>query len=439
MAILSMLLAVSEPTGMWETIIKAFEGALGNYILAILLLTVIIRIIWAPIDLLNRRQNAKMMASQAKMQPELDKLTKKYEGNPQLLNQKKNELYKKYNKGSMGGCLFMLVFMGLNLALFLTLWTGINTMSSFKIYENYSNLKNDYVNCLVLADEYMETNPTAEENIFRDLTGLKFVISGQGEEKVISLYREETQILAPIAYRTDFSIADDEATEDVNEAVTSNSYIKGLIEKYITTETPIVLVEEVKNEETGEVITAGLTFPAAFQSVAMDVVEAKYVQTQDKFLWIENIWIADSPLQNSVFDYNSFVKSVGAGNIDKDEEVIYNAFMTQLRTDKGRANGYFILALLCVGVSFLTMYLSTRRKKGEPKVQGGKAMQIIMPIIVGVFALFYSSVFALYMVTGQIISALLMPLQNLILRKWNDHDDKKKEDKVEVVEYSRKF
>ena len=96
MAVLSMLL-LAEPSGFWENIIKAFEGFTNNYVLAIILLTVIIRIIWAPIDTLNKRMSQKMTAVQAKMQPELDKINKKYANDPKLLKQKQNELYSKYH------------------------------------------------------------------------------------------------------------------------------------------------------------------------------------------------------------------------------------------------------------------------------------------------------------------------------------------------------
>lgn len=68
-------------------------------------------------------------------------------------------------------------------------------------------------------------------------------------------------------------------------------------------------------------------------------------------------------------------------------------------------------------------------------------MMFIMPIILGVFALFYNAVFAVYMFISQVISALLIPLQNLILDKWQKHSEKKKKDKEPVVEvdYRRKF
>ena len=136
MAVLSMLLS-AQPSGFWENIIKAFEGFTNNYVLAIILLTVIIRIIWAPIDTLNKRMSQKMAAVQTKMQPELEKINKKYANDPRLLKQKQNEIYSKYNGKSMGSCLFMLLFLALNITIFFTLFAGLNNMASFKINQSY--------------------------------------------------------------------------------------------------------------------------------------------------------------------------------------------------------------------------------------------------------------------------------------------------------------
>lgn len=66
-------------------------------------------------------------------------------------------------------------------------------------------------------------------------------------------------------------------------------------------------------------------------------------------------------------------------------------------------------------------------------------MQIIVPILLGIFALFYNSVFSIYMLTGQIVSAILTPLQYLVIDAINNRKNKKTDDKNPVVEYSRKF
>lgn len=437
MAILSTLLAVSEPSGMWQSIIKAFEGFTNNYVLAIILLTVIIRIIWAPIDTVNKRMSQKMAANQAKLQPELEKLKAKYANNPQLLKQKQNELYSKNNTNSVGSCVFMLIFIGLNLAIFLTLWQGLNSMSVYKTSESYENLKYEYVNCLDITNNYILENG---DEVFKDFSDLTFEIS----DNTITLKKGDVELFSQ-EYRKDFSVTDGEEV-----VTTNNQYILNLINTYISKSSveaeqgkyigDKLLIEKVEDEN-GEIEVAELTLSSAIQNVAMRAVEVKYEETKDNFLWIQNLWIADSPLQNSIFEYDAFIASVGKDNYEENEKEIYNSFMIELRNDKGRVNGYFILPILCVIATFLTMWLSTRKKKGDatPSQPGGKMTKIIMTLIFGLFAVFYSSIFAIYMLTGQIISALLIPLQNLILDKWNNHSNKKKKDKVEVVEYSRKF
>ena len=68
MAILSTLLAVSEPTGFWETIIRAFDKVCNNYVLAVIFLTVVIRVIWAIVDTYskyNQQKNERYSAEDA--------------------------------------------------------------------------------------------------------------------------------------------------------------------------------------------------------------------------------------------------------------------------------------------------------------------------------------------------------------------------------------
>lgn len=443
MAILSNLLSVAPPNGMWEIIIRAFEGFTSNYILAIILLTLIIRLIWAPVDTLNRRMSQKTTANQQKMMPELNKIREKYKQNPQLLKQKENELYKKYNTGTVGSCLFMLVFMGLNLAIFLTLWTGLNNMAAYKIDQNYENLKYDYANVLVLTDKYITDNGNEEFKDYQNLKvvledgeeGKQLVLKKVGQEEALATYPYQTKEDLSKLFKEDAPLGEGETIEN-----TANQYIISLIQKYKLSDDPL-----------GEDLTLG----QAVQAVAIDYVGQRYDATQEGFLWIKNIWVADSPLQKSMFTYSEFKSKVGTNNLDTvrmypdseedkttREEFIFTSFMEDLRAEKNQVNGYFILTILCVLITFLSMWLSTRRRKGQPDVPqaGGKAMKIIMPIIFGTFAIFYNSVFAIYMATSQLISTALLPLQMLIVDKWQAHSEKKKEQqKVEVVDYRRKF
>lgn len=86
---------------------KFFEKSLfkiyifiGNFGLAIIFFTLLIKLILLP---LNLKQD-KSMRDMKKIQPDVEKLKEKYKENPQELNKKTMELYKKYNVNPFGGC-----------------------------------------------------------------------------------------------------------------------------------------------------------------------------------------------------------------------------------------------------------------------------------------------------------------------------------------------
>lgn len=459
MAILSTLLQVTEPSGVWITIIKAFEGFCNNYVLAVILLTVIIRLIWAPMDTLNKKMTSKMTLMQEKMKPEMDKLHKKYGHDPKLLKQKQNELYQKNNTSSIGSCLFMLVFMALNMAIFFTLFSGLNAMAVYKINSTYENLKYEYANSLSITKEYLgDFTDNTKLAKFENYQNLSFerIIDGEGEEQkeYIVLYEivgEEKTELIKKEYKYDFStkgmVKDEETGEEVEKVTeTTNQYLIKIINDIFANgedKKEIVVGQKEVTNENGEISIEDLYLSEAYQASVMKLISNTYLQTKNSFLWIDNIWVTDTPFQKSVFDFNKYQSQVGKANIEEGEDIVYNSFMTDLSNDYGRVNGYLILPILIVLASLLSMFLATYKRKKDRMVPnapqpGGRAMKIIMPVILGMFALFYNSVFSIYMLVGQLISAMLMPLENLIVNKWNNRTRNKQEKKVEV-EYSRKF
>ena len=90
----------------------------GSYGLAIILLTVVIKMILYP---LTAKQIQSMKAMQI-LQPKLKKLQEKYKDNPQLMQQKLAALYKDAGVNPLAGCLPMLIqmpiLMGMYYALF---------------------------------------------------------------------------------------------------------------------------------------------------------------------------------------------------------------------------------------------------------------------------------------------------------------------------------
>lgn len=470
MAFITGLLSVSQPTGVWESIIKAFEAGVGSYILAIVLITLIIKIIWAPFETINKKINKKNMRIQATLQPELEKIKARYGTDRNLLNQKTQELYKKHNYSMMGSCLFMLVFLALNLTIFFTLFAGINSMADYKISQQYDYLKYNYANVLNLTDIVYEANNDDNElndieGYFENYNDLKFeVIDGQIIAKLSS--GEE---IVRTEHKTDFSYTSDQNQTDENGniitdettgeplkiVISSDQAIYNLVTKFVSPQPKLNENGEQIKDENGNVVyeeryVGGQTILDVTVKQAVDEFSSKFIVKQyenspesSNFLWIENYWIADSPLKNSIFTYDQFVSEIGSNNVSEYEKTIYDSFMVSLNDQVGRVNGYFILAILSVAVSMLAIWIGniTTRKKGEPKAKapGSKVMMIVMPLIMGIFAIFYNSVFAIYMVTSQVIGVALTPLENLIINKWDAHQEKKEEEKRKsVVEYRRK-
>lgn len=486
MAILSNLLSVKEPSGFWITIIKAFESGMGSYILAIILLTIVIRLILSVFDTANKFNTQNMTAMQSKMQPELEKINKKYANQPQLLQQKQNELQRKYmGKNYFGSCGIMLVVMILNMVILFTLFAGLNTMSSYKNSVSYDNIKYTYANCLNVTDAFIEDVDgkfdlvaefdTKEERqaVFADYEKLSIVIRNQNyipeggaeelTKKVVDLvYTNEgvdntlytVDFKDEKAFTTTEVIPAENPEDEDKEIEVTNKNIIALIQKYIP------VYEEGEEQGSKEVVIGqydvegengieqkNLYLSDAVQAMAMKEVVKVYDNTKESFLWIENIWIADSPLNQSIVSYSTLESQIGKKNLEEGEKTIYDAFMLDLRDARSKANGYFIIPILVVAVAVLSTYLTNyynRRKnakKGLPPVkQNAKWVSIIIPALLGIFALFYNSVFAIYLLTGQIVNTALLVPELMIVDHFIDKKNKKQEEKTTVtVDYARKF
>lgn len=186
----------------------------------------------------------------------------------------------------------------------------------------------------------------------------------------------------------------------------------------------------IENEETKNGVLA----------IANENVAKKHKEIKESFLWIDNIWIADSPFQNSIPSFDSFA---GTAKLTKDQKTdeykqMYEQIMNPLRETNGRANGYFILLILCAGLSFLNQWLMMKKQKQEnPQAPANKAMLVIMPIFMGIFTLFYTTMFALYLVSSQVVSIALTPLINLISDKCDKRQQAKKDDKLSLKRMER--
>jgi len=102
-------------------ILKYLYSIVGNYGLAIILLTFLIRLIFYPLTY----KSFKSMKEMAKLQPQLKELQIKYKGKPELLNKATMELYKKHKVNPLGGCLPILIQIPVFIALYNVLLNAI--------------------------------------------------------------------------------------------------------------------------------------------------------------------------------------------------------------------------------------------------------------------------------------------------------------------------
>ncbi|QGJ71376.1 Membrane protein insertase YidC [Planctomycetales bacterium 10988] len=100
------------------------NGYIGNYGLAIILMTICVRLLMHPLTRYQTMQMQKMQATQKKIQPQLKRLQDKYKNDPAALQQAQMALYREHNVinfGCLSGCMVVLLQMPIFFALFTAL------------------------------------------------------------------------------------------------------------------------------------------------------------------------------------------------------------------------------------------------------------------------------------------------------------------------------
>lgn len=101
----------------------------GSYALTIIVFTVALKLLTLPMDIYQRKEMRKMQEHQ----PELTKIQKRYQSNPQVAQKKMSEYRKKHAISQFSGCLPMIV----SLFVFGIFLNGMNTWGDYKNIELY--------------------------------------------------------------------------------------------------------------------------------------------------------------------------------------------------------------------------------------------------------------------------------------------------------------
>ena len=157
-----------------------------------------------------------------------------------------------------------------------------------------------------------------------------------------------------------------------------------------------------------------------------------------KFLWIHNIFVSDSwkegvPNYLVVTGQEGFAMSKITGVMKDEYELVMGKVIGADLAGYGSGakwNGLLLLPVFSIVLSFLSQKLLTKSQGTPPPSPNGKSgdsmqanmkmMQYFMPIMIGVFALFYSAAFALYTFTSSfvaIVFQLIFALVGKILDK----------------------
>ncbi len=174
---------------------------------------------------------------------------------------------------------------------------------------------------------------------------------------------------------------------------------------------------------------------ASYVSLSQDEVLSKYLEIKDSWLWIKNIWIADKATNNEILSYSSY-KSLTGDNV---EETQYNIVMKKLidgENNTNNVNGYYILPILVLLLSFVSQWISRKMLQGKntnnQNVQQpgfAKIMMFILPFTMLIFTLNSSAIFSIYILINSLVSTIITPIITVICNKIED----KREEKVKQI------
>ncbi len=356
---------VSEPTHFMAkfmiTINNALGGGVASFGWTVVLFTVILRLILSPLDIwqkvISRRNNKAM----ERMKPQLEALQARYADDKQRLQQEQMALYKKEKYSTMGMCLPTIV----TFVVFFVVFAGFRQMVGYQFAKDYKECVKAYNTSIA---EQIEANKDAD------------YIEDNGDGK--------------------WDIDDIKKTQEGKDFYT----------------------EAQKNA----------------QQAVYNVYYSEDQVTIRSFLWIKNIFVSDNWAQ-AVPDFATVTGQKGMATskltgitIDEYNDVMADVLGTGGYGKDGKWNGLLILPILSIALSFISTKLLSGSQaqppappqdaqgegaeKAQSQQQTMKMMQYVMPIMMGVFALFYSGAFALYMFTSSLCAILFQLTFNLIAK-----------------------
>jgi len=167
-------------------------------------------------------------------------------------------------------------------------------------------------------------------------------------------------------------------------------------------------------------------------SAAEQAVSVRFEELRQGFLLTHNIFMPDN-WSNRVPEAGTFY-GTGMGRLgipmpeDGDGFPEYNRVMDALLTEQNTGwNGYLVLPAFALALAFISskfmkppappQMLGQSEQQAKASKSQQKMMQYMMPIMMGVFPLFWSAAFALYIVTNSLLTTVFGFAYNMITKK----------------------
>lgn len=413
------LAAQPWPTGdVWGNIIQWLTNGFGGKIaIAIIVLTILLKIVMLPLDFWQKYNTRKMSTAQALMKDELDDIKKKY-SDPNEVNQKTMEVYKKHNFKPTSGCLPMIIYMVVVWVVFFSLFSSLGNISKTKINYEYAQLRETYVVAYQQAKDDGQTDDEAVATAQQEVV-VKYDQIKQGFLSIKTIWRPDNWSSVFPTY-----------SEFISSANTNTR----------------VSVVEIKDVD-DNVIT---TYVA--KTAVGDTAKDPFINLQGK-IYIEDPTLTSVEINGVT--YTNFATVTPEGEQTMQEAMLLAAgenFKDDFNTVtnginqkyEGAWNGYLGLIILTVVISFLSQFLSSIGTKAKDAkgntISAAKLNPLMGVMMAGLMLLFvirYTSLFALYIVTSNILSVGLSICMNLLLNKIDENKNKKKMDKI-TPDYVRK-
>lgn len=365
MVTMNFLLAEAPQLTNWiGKLVDALYHSIGNFGWTVVIFTIILKVIVSPFDFWQKAATRKNNRAMRAMKPELDRLQAQYAGNPQAMQSEQMKLYKKYGYSMVGSCLPTVI----TLVVFLVVFSGFNACVKYEnqmmVYELSKVYKAEIV-----------------EKIDPD-TGVSLLDSGNVEAM--------DQIML-------------DAYDNLSKNEDGSSKWKWLwIDNVFMPDTWADRVPDI----------------ATYAGTGMGKLNAG----------ITDVNFPYSSQYNSAYEA-LLMPAMRVYN--KTGESSWKKFW-----DVKHWNGYLILPLLSLGLSILssrlmkgnqpqqpTQYDKDGKPINNPAAGSMKYMMWMMPVMIGVFSLFYSAAFCIYMFTNSLITVLI----NLTYNAFTKRKDKAEE------------